>query len=309
MLAVLTGGTGFVGRYLVHELVQSGYDVRILTIDENDWHTDWNGSRCISHVVCPLSQLATVEPSDIASKEPDVFFHLAWSGTSGEARSDVHLQLQNVGFACDAVRLAAKLGAHKYVNAGSIMEYEAIRFFTQDGSLPGMNNIYSIAKMTADYMSKTVAASLGLPYVNVIISNIYGEGEKSARFLITILRKMMRGEDIPLTSGLQMYDFIHAQDACKAIRIVAEQGKKNENYYIGNATQKPLKQFIQQMKDIMESKSNLGFGQVPSSGHGLNYRDFDTEKMLREFGFSPSVSFEEGIQKMRKSLEATEYKT
>lgn len=293
MKAIVTGATGFVGRWLVNELLSQGDEVTIIVRDREQVPREWSTRVHIAEG--SLKQLRRLEAQDFFSSRADIFFHFAWDGTSGAKRADVCLQLQNVQSACDAVELAKRLQCRRFVNAGSIMEYEAVQYVPADGSAPGMGNIYSTAKLTADFMAKTTAAQAGIDYINAIISNIYGAGERSARFLNTTLRKMMNHEPVPLTHGEQLYDFIYASDAAKAIVFAGKKGEKNASYYIGNARQYPLKEFVLQMKEVTGSQSQLLFGEVPFAGAMLSYREFDTGK-LAQMGFWPDIDFAQGIR-------------
>lgn len=297
MKAIVTGATGFVGGRLVDELLCQRDEVTVIVRNRARVPREWNTR--VHIVEASLGQLQGLEVQDFFSPRADVFFHFAWDGTSGNKRADVCLQLQNAQFACDAVKLAGRLQCGRFINAGSIMEYEAMQYISADGALPGMGNIYSTAKLAADFMAKTVAAQEGIDYINTIISNIYGAGERSARFLNTTLRKMLNHEAIPLTHGEQMYDFIYVSDAVKAIAFAGKKGEKNASYYIGNARQHPLKEFILQMKEVTGSQSQLLFGEVPFAGATLSYREFDTEKLTR-MGCLPSIDFAQGVNLTKK---------
>lgn len=304
MKAVVTGASGFVGAWLVNELLSRGDDVTVIVRDEKRLPDDWKNK--VHIVAASLEELLELDMDKFQTKKYDIFFHLAWAGTFGTERTNITLQLKNVQAACDAVHLASHLSCRRFVNAGSIMEYEAIQYITKDGSSPGMGNIYSTAKLTADFMAKTIAAKECIDYINVIISNIFGVGEYSTRFLNTTLRKMINGEHIPLTHGNQLYDFIYVSDAVKAIILAGREGKKNTSYYIGNKKQMPLKNFIIKMKDILKSHSSLGFGEIPLKGARLSYCEFDT-KALFSLGFQPEITFEQGILLTRDWMVSVEY--
>lgn len=304
MKIVVTGATGFVGKWLVAELLKQGDEVTVVVRDEKRIPNEWKE---LVHVVeAEVQTLFQLDKKDFPWNYADMFFHLAWAGTAGMERADTILQLQNVQAACDAVRLAKRLECGRFVNAGSIMEYEAIQYIASDGSIPGMGNIYSTAKMTADFMAKTVATKEEICYTNVIISNIYGVGEKSARFLNTTLRKMLRNEKIELTHGRQSYDFIYVTDAVKQIVLAGKQGEVNSVYYIGNAQQRTLKEFVVEMKQVLQSDSELIFGKIPFSGAMLTYKEFDTSK-LEKMGFAPEVPFAEGVKLTRDWMLEKEY--
>ena len=299
MRAIVTGATGFLGRQLVEELIAQNNEVTIIVRDINKIPEKWK--RSVHVVEVSLEELAETDISKFHNSVSDMFFHMAWSGTAGNSRTDISLQLDNVKYTCDAVKLAKKMNCNKFINAGSIMEYETMKFIPQDDSRPGLGNIYSIAKLTADCMAKTLATQEGVSYINVIISNIYGIGEKSPRFLNSTLRKMLKNERIPLTQGTQLYDFIYITDAAKAIILAAQKGKTNHSYYIGNECQQPLKEFVIEMKAILNSKSELIFGEIPYQGAMLTYEEFETKK-LSDLGFKPEISFDKGIQITRDWL-------
>lgn len=293
MKAIVTGATGFAGKWLVDELLFQGDDITVIVRDKRRVPKEWGGM--VHMVEAPLGQLRLLQAEDFAGKGGDIFFHFAWDGTSGDRRADISLQLHNVEFACDAVGLAKRLHCRRFVNAGSIMEYEAMQYISSDASRPGMGNIYSTAKLAADFMAKAMALQAGIEYISAVISNIYGPGERSARFLNATLRKMLKNEEVPLTHGEQLYDFIYASDAAKAIVLAAKKGMGNTSYYIGNARQRQLKEFIIQMKGAVGSKSQLLFGKVPFSGAMSVYQELDTEK-LRMLGFAPEVGFGDGVK-------------
>ncbi|MBZ9686400.1 NAD(P)-dependent oxidoreductase [Clostridium estertheticum] len=294
--AIVTGASGFVGGWLVKELVSRGVKVIAVVRSEESNMTVLRQYDNVSIVVCPIEKITTL-PLLILDDDIDVFYHFAWAGTSGVDRADIKLQLSNVKATCDAVKVASEIGCIKFVNAGSIMEYEAVQYIPADGTEPVLSNIYSTAKQTADFMAKTLAVSLKLSYVNAIISNIFGTGEKSERFINTAIRNFLNKGKTTFTHGEQLYDFIYASDAARAFYLVGQSGKSYTSYYIGNPKPYPLKDFITRMKNIVDENIELNFGEIPYQGALLKYTEFDTTKLHNEFGFETEVTFEQGIEK------------
>ena len=292
MRAIVTGATGFVGQWLVRELRANNHDVTVIVRDEKKVPAEWRNS--VEIVESALEDYGNLEKADFKYESYDVFFHFAWAGTSGQDRSNYDMQLRNVFAACESINLAKRLLCRRFLNAGSLMEYDVMKYLPQDGAEPTASYIYGISKMTADFMLKTLAVREGIEYINVIISNIYGVGENSARFLNQLLRKLICNERISLTSGEQLYDFIYVTDAVKGIVYAAQKGKNNSVYYIGNRKPQPLKKYILQAKEILNSTAELAFGEVPYSGIMLTYKEFDTKKLF-DIGFTIEVPFEKGI--------------
>lgn len=295
MRIIVTGATGFVGRSLVKELYLQNHDVIALVRDAKKVPDDWTDE--IRIVVCPLEELSqyNILGEDLKA---DILFHFGWEATSGIDRGNVDLQLRNVMYTKEAVMLAKRCECSRFVFAGSIMEYEAMQYLPDALAKPKLGYIYSTSKLTADFMAKTLAQNCGMEYINVVISNIYGPGENSARFLNTLVRKMRVNENIPLTEGTQPYDFIYITDAVKAIVMAGCNGRNNNSYYIGNENQRPLREYIEEAKLMISSNSCLEFGAIPYHGPFLNYQELDTGKMYREFNFRPQMSFKEGIKRL-----------
>lgn len=293
MKALVTGGTGFVGTHLVSHLADLGYDVTVLVRDRQKIPTAWKEKSNISILLFDIESFLKKESVE---ESYDIIYHFAWMGTSGVLRADESVQLENIRCTCEMVRYAGRHKVKRFVFAGSIMEYEAQKFVGGDRKYPAASNMYSIAKLTADYMAKTLCNALGIEYINVLISNIYGPGEKSDRFLNTMLKKMYNGEICELSEGLQLYDFIYIDDAVRAIELSGSKGTSGGEYYIGNPKQYSLKSFVLKMNNIVNKGTELKFGAIKSSGAFLDYSEFNTFKLEEELGFKAKVPFSDGVK-------------
>lgn len=284
---VVWGGTGFVGRHLV-DCLKEEHQTQVIVRSVSRIPVTWEQDR----------HIAVFEEADIDKLEQaDIMYYLAWGGASGNLRGDLDLQLDNIRRTCDAVQVAAQLHCYKFVYTGSIMEYEVIGAMNRDGNVPGMNCIYSVSKLAADYYARILANNMGMGYCNALISNTFGPGETSQRFIVTMCSKLLKHEDIMLTEGTQLYDFIYITDTAEALKSIGMRGENNHTYYIGNREQRPLRKYVEQMKEVLKSNSDLQFGAVGFSGIELSYKEFDTYKLYDELGFECRVDFEEGIRR------------
>lgn len=293
--AVVTGANGFIGSSLVKELVKKKMFVYAVVKNEQSDISNLCELDNINIIYCELDNLSLLKQK--IKDSVDIFYHFAWAGTSGEERSDYDLQLKNVRAVCEAVKIAKEIGCRRFIFAGSVMEIESMYYLFGDTCSPGLGYIYSSAKLSADFMAQAIAYNIGLEYSTVIISNIYGPGEKSKRFIYTTLKKLIENEPISFTLGEQLYDFIYISDAVEAIYLVGIKGKANTRYYIGNSQQCQLKQYIIEMKECIDENREITFGVIPFYGPYLNYKEIDTYKLEKEFGFCPKISFKEGIYK------------
>lgn len=293
--AVVTGANGFVGSALCRELVKNNVNVTAIVRNHKSNISEISNLDNISIVYCELSEYIKL-PQIVLDRGFDVFYHFAWEGSSGELRGNDKVQMDNIKYTCDAVRISSELGCKKFVFAGSIMEYE-IHTLMQKEMCPNVKTLYCSAKLAADYMARTIAASKGIDYVCAVISNAYGPGEISMRLINTTIRKFLSGEHCAFSAGEQIYDFIYIVDAAKALLAVGELGRANKIYYIGSMNPKPLKEFLMELRDIVSPGTEIGLGELPFEGVSLSYKEFDIEAVKNDTGFIPKVSFEEGIQK------------
>lgn len=206
------------------------------------------------------------------------------------------MQLNNVKLTCDYVKLSAEIGCKRMVYASSINEMETYEYLQSDDIEPSGGYIYGTGKLAAHLMGETVAKLNSIEFVPVIITNIYGAGEKSARMIYTSIYKLIHKEHCSFTAGYQTYDFIYITDAINSIIAVAEKGKAFNRYYIGSGVPKPLREFLLEMRDIVDPEAEIGLGDIPFKGMDISYDQFDLKKVERDTGYINQITFTQGIK-------------
>ena len=289
---IVTGANGFIGKTLVNALLGKGYRVVALDVRFDDVLVNDERVTCVNVLNKEVVELKNEIPDD----EYMCFFHLAWAGTSGPARADYAVQLNNVKLACDYIKLCSEIGCRRVVYASSINEMETYEYLQSDNIEPAGDYIYGTGKLAAHLMGETVAMLNGIEFIPVIITNIYGVGEKSARMIYTSVNKLLHKEHCSFTAGYQTYDFIYITDAINSIIAVAEKGKAFNRYYIGSGEPKPLREFLLEMRDIVDPDAELGLGDIPFKGVDISYDQFDLKKVERDTGYKNEVPFAEGIR-------------
>lgn len=290
---IITGADGFVGSYTTKCFVDHGCNV--LALDMGAVPRRLTESENLKYMKCDISDTSMMVEK-IPSDKYDTFIHFAWAGSAGEARIDYNLQMQNALTTVECMKVAKKLGCSRFICAGSIMEYEVEAAIHTQESRPGMGYIYGMGKHIAHCMCKSVAANIGIDFLWPMITNAYGVGELSPRFVNTTLRKIINGEPLQFTSATQNYDFVYVSDVAKAFYLVAKNGKPFCEYMIGSGDAKPLKQFILEMVVSCGPEAQPIFGDVPFTGTNMPLATFDIRDLKDDCGFEPEVSFAEGTK-------------
>jgi UDP-glucose 4-epimerase len=303
MKAIVTGADGFVGSAVIKELRHFGYD--ILAIDLSP-----TPKRIVldSHIkYCPHSIEDIGFLSTICAKgEYDFFFHFAWRGSAGPDRCDEKIQLTNALQTAACLRKASELGCKRFICAGSIMEYETNQAVYGQGTAPGLAYIYGAGKTIAHEICKPIAVSLGIDLLWAYITNAYGIGETSPRFLNTTLRKIIHGDPLEFTSGTQNYDFVYVSDVAKAFRLIAELGRTNKGYLIGSGEAKPLRSFVEDIIDELKPTQKPLFGNVPYTGVMTPLETYSISDLQTDCGFTAFVPFKKGIRMTYEWLKGAE---
>lgn len=289
---IVTGANGFIGKTLVNALLARDYKVVALDIRFDDVLANNPNITCVNVMDKTVESLK----EEIPATEYDCFFHLAWAGTSGPARADYRIQLNNVKLACDYIKLCKEVDCKRVVYASSINEMETYEYLQSDDIEPSGGYIYGTGKLAAHLMGETVAKMNDVEFIPVIITNIYGVGEKSARMIYTSIKKLVNKEHCSFTAGYQTYDFIYITDAINSIIEVAEKGKAFNRYYIGSGEPKPLREFLIEMKNIVDPEAEIGLGDIPFKGIDISYSQFDLKKVEEDTGYINQIPFAEGIK-------------
>ena len=300
---IVTGANGFVGSHVVKELIKHGIHVLAMDLPGND--SNLPKCNAVEFLGVDIFRLAD-QLHQIETGKYDTFYHFAWVGSAGPARMDCELQMKNALCTVECVKIAKKLGCQRFVCAGSIMEQEVISAVFEPGNRPGMGYVYGTGKLTAHCMCKSVAAAEGIDLLWAIITNAYGEGERSPRFVNTTIRKIIHGEPLQFTAATQNYDFVHVCDVARAFRLIGQNGKPFCEYVIGSGNARPLKEFIIEMQQALAPEAPLVFGDIPFTGVDMPLETFSTKHTEADCGFRPEISFAEGTRRTMAWLKEVE---
>lgn len=294
--AVITGATGSVGRAIIDKLVHENVEVTVLYHDGSKRIDGVPPNRLIKKIRCSLDEMKNFIPT---KSDFDVFYHLAWAGTTGAARDNAELQLKNIEYTLDAVNLAKRMGCRKFIGAGSQAEYglcdKPLTPTTPTFPFTG----YGMAKLAAGQLSRLHCRSLGIDHAWIRILSVYGKYDPESSVIKSAIEKFTANEKAEFSKGEQLWDFLSARDAANAFYLVGCDDKHNEKTYcLGSGEAAPLKEYIKMIHKLCNSRSEINFGAIPYSRNQVMFLQADISELTQDTGFVPSVSFESGIKEL-----------
>ena len=226
---------------------------------------------------------------------------MAWDGTRGEERNNVKLQLKNIDYTLKALTLAKKIGCRKFIGTGSQAEYGRVSEKISPNTVANPETAYGIAKLCAGQISKIKANQIGIEHIWTRILSVYGPYDNENTMIMSSIREMIENNKSPkYTKAEQLWDYIYTQDIAKALYLIAQKGKSGEVYCIGSGTVKPLYEYINIIKNEINSQLEIKFGEIPYTKNQVMYLCADISKLTKDTGFKPEISFEEGIKRTIK---------
>ena len=292
--AIITGATGAVGIALVQELILNNIEVLVFCREGSSRNNRIPRHPLITVKYCSLNQLASIE--NTTGKTYDVFYHLAWEGTTGSARNDMYLQNQNVRYALDAVGAASRFGCKVFVGAGSQAEYGRAESKLNADTPTFPENGYGMAKLCAGQMSRGLCEQKGMKHIWTRILSVSGPYDGPNTMIMSTIGKLLNKEVPKLTKGEQQWDYLYSKDAARAMYLIGKNGKHGKVYCIGSGQTKELGDYVRILRDCIDPQLMLGIGEIPYSQKQVMYLCADISELIMDTGFEPEYSFEKGIQ-------------
>ena len=94
-----------------------------------------------------------------------------------------------------------------------------------------------------------------------------------------------------------MWDYLYADDAAEALYRMALYGRSGAIYPVGSGTARPLREYLEILRDEIDPSVVLGFGEVPYGEKQVMHLEADIRALKTDTGFEPMVPFEDGIRK------------
>lgn len=317
MNILVTGGAGFIGSNFIKHMLAT-YDYTIVNYDlltyagnlENlessqsnpQYHFvkgDINDKKLLNEVFQRFSiniviNFAAESHVDRSIQKPSIFLQTNIFGTHvllETARK--YWKVNPLDIQCTKYRDNVK-----YIQISTDEVYGDLRnggYFTEETNL-SPNSPYSASKASADLIVQAYYETYEFPIAITRCSNNYGPYQFPEKLIPLLIQRAVNGEEIPIYGdGKQVRDWLHVEDHCTAIDAVLHKGKIGEVYNIGGNNEKENIEIARLLLILLGKSDNLITFVKDRLGHDRRYA-IDNTKITQALGWSPSYSFEKGIE-------------
>ena len=288
MRAIVTGANGFIGSNLINKLIENNIEVTAIDFTFNP--SKLKEDKLIKKLEVSIDKLTL----DMLEGEYDLFFHFAWKGVNGTDKGNINAQLQNIMMTIYCADIAKKVNCKKFLCSGTIAErnIESLHNLNKTGA--GM--FYGASKYSTHIMLETYCKNIGLDFVWMQFSNIFGPSNKTGNLVSYTLSQILNDKEATFGPANQPYDFIYVNDLINAVYLLGIKETKNNFYFIGSGTPRLLKEYLFEIGKITGKENLIKIGVREDDGIVYNYNMFDISNLKNDIGDYISMPFEEAIR-------------
>src|SRR3989339_2226688 len=293
---LLTGGAGFLGRWVYKELIKKGASKNKITIP-----------RSKADDLLKLSNIKTL----VQGK--DIVIHLAGlvGGIGFNQANPGRMIYENLEMGIHLMDEASRAGVSKLVVLGTVCcypKFTPVPFKEKNlwkGYPEETNAPYGLAKKMLLVMSQAYRQQYGFNAIHLMPVNLYGPGDNfNPRFshvIPALIKKFVdakkRKDEFVVVwgTGNPTREFLYVEDAAEAIVLATEKYNKTEPVNIGSSSEISIKDLALLIKKMTGFEGSIVWDKTKPDGQPR--RKLDVSRAEKEFSFKSRIGFEEGLKK------------
>jgi GDP-L-fucose synthase len=291
----VTGGSGFLGSFLVDELHRLGaHDIFVPRSADYDLTTADGVRRMFAHA------------------RPDILFHLAAvvGGIGANKENPGYFFYANAMMGIQLIEQARLNGVEKTIVVGTICAYPKFAptpFHEEslwDGYPEETNAPYGIAKKALLVQCQAYREQYGMNAIYLLPVNLYGPRDnfdpQSSHVIPALIRKCVeakeRGEKqiIVWGDGSPTREFLYAPDAARGLVMAAQRYDGAEPVNLGSGEEISIRDLVETIAQLCEFDGEIVFDSLKPNGQPR--RQLDVTRAREYFGFTASTSFTDGLR-------------
>lgn len=326
---LITGGAGFIGSNLIHELCKGG-TYSVVNLDKLTYAgnpeslADLSGSPDYQFIQGDIGNRELVRYI-LYTTQPTAIFNLAAESHVDRSIADaMPFLLTNVlgtTNLLEEVRAFWKklpieqAESFRFVHISTDEVYGSLGdsgFFTEETQIQP-NSPYSASKAASDHLVRAYHHTYGLPVLTTNCSNNYGPYQFPEKMIPLMILNATEGKSLPVYGdGGNIRDWLYVTDHCRALETVLEKGKIGEVYNIGGNNEQKNIDLVHGICAILDEIHPVGKNPLIKGSSIHRYADLitfvkdrpghdrryaiDSGKIQRELGWKPEMTFQQGLR-------------
>lgn len=314
---LITGGAGFIGSHVIRFFLENYPSYQIFNLDKLTYAGNLENLKDVEanpnyhFIKGDIVDAAFVQ--DLFKKEQfDGVIHLAAESHVDRSISNpLEFVMTNVIGTVNLLNAAkanwSSFEGKRFYHVSTDEVYGSLGktgFFTEETAYDP-HSPYSASKASSDHFVRAYHDTYGMPVVISNCSNNYGSHQFPEKLIPLCINNIKHNKPLPIYGdGKYTRDWLWVYDHARAIDMVYHKGKDGETYNIGGFNEWQNIDLVKTLCSVMDKKLNREPGTNEQlitfvkdrPGHDLRYA-IDANKIQKELGFEPSVTFEEGLEK------------
>jgi dTDP-glucose 4,6-dehydratase len=304
MKFLVTGGAGFIGSAFLRLLLQSARASEVINLDKLTYAgnlenlapvADDTRYRFVHGDICDARLVNEL----VSETRPDVIVNFAAeSHVDRSILSPAPVFETNLRGTFTLLEAARLHQAPRFLHVSTDEVYGSIETsYEADETYPlRPSSPYSASKAGSDLLALSYFVTYRLPVIVTRASNNYGPYQFPEKLIPLMISNAIEDQPLPIYGdGMQVRDWLYAEDHCRAILAVIERGREGEIYNIGGSCALPNIEVVKRILDAVGKPHSLMQTVKDRPGHDRRYA-LSSEKLMRETGWKPEKPFEEGLQ-------------
>lgn len=291
MKALVTGGAGFLGRYLVRELVNQGIET---VVYDKDLSSEINEPDSPNEISFFSGDILDSNQLTAAMDGCDLVFHTAAIADIEETRNKpVQTMEVNVG------------GTVRCLEAARITDVKRFLFASSVYTSGNKGSFYRVSKQAGESLCKTYHEEYGLEFTILKYGSLYGRGANHWNFMYTVCKNLLlNGEYTYDGSPDAIREYIHVADVAReTVRIALDPNFRSKTVLITGHQRMKMKDIFDTIQEILNNKVNIHYLPNDQQRHYVRTPySFDTDIPVR---INPAVYVDitEGILDCLKEVQ------
>lgn len=292
----VTGGSGFLGSFVVDELKKRGAQEVFVPLSE-----DYD-----------LVQLDAIKQM-LSDAQPDVIIHLAAKvgGIGANRLYPAEFFYENLMMSVPLMHESWKAGVDKFVAIGTVCAYPKFTPvpFQEENLWMGYpeetNAPYGLAKKMLLVQSQAYREQYGFNSIFLLPVNLYGPRDNfdpaSSHVIPALIRKALEAKEagdhriVAWGDGSPTREFLYVEDAAKGILLATERYNESQPVNLGSAYEISIKDLMEKIVELTGFKGEIQWD--TSKPNGQPRRKLDVSRAKEVFGFQSETTFAEGLKR------------